>query len=86
MAEDQQTGLVKRIAIAPIRFYQRLLSPLLGPRCCYYPTCSEYMIIAIKRFGVIRGSWLGIKRIARCHPMAQGGNDPVPEEIKQKKS
>ena len=86
MAEDQSTGLVKKIAIAPIRFYQRVISPLLGPRCCYYPTCSEYMIIAIKRFGVFHGLWLGLKRIMRCHPMAQGGHDPVPEKTREKTS
>lgn len=73
---------MKKLFIIPIRFYQKTISPLLGPHCRYTPTCSQYTIEAIQRFGVIKGFWMGIKRIARCHPMAEGGHDPVPENLK----
>ena len=77
---------MKRILIAFIRIYQRLLSPLLGPRCCYYPSCSQYAIEAIKLHGPVKGTWLSIKRISRCHPLAEIGNDPVPVLINKTKS
>lgn len=68
------------LAIFLIRGYQRLLSPLLGPRCRFHPTCSQYAIAAIERFGVIQGTWLGLRRLSRCHPLNPGGEDPVPEK------
>lgn len=64
--------------IAIVYFYRWVISPMLGPRCRYYPTCSEYALIALKEYGAIKGSWLAIKRIGRCHPGAKGGFDPVP--------
>ena len=62
-----------------IRLYQKLLSPLLGGNCRYLPTCSEYSYEAIGHFGVIRGTWMGVRRVGRCHPWHEGGYDPVPE-------
>jgi len=70
---------VKVVALALIRFYKRFISPLLPSSCRFYPTCSVYTYEAIERYGVIRGGWLGIKRISRCHPLNPGGYDPVPD-------
>ena len=61
-----------------IRLYQRFVSPFLGPRCRYYPSCSHYALQAVQRFGTLRGSWLTLKRLACCHPWHPGGYDPVP--------
>jgi|TARA_A100001388_G_scaffold21006_1_gene13780 hypothetical protein len=66
------------IFIVPIKLYQILLSPLLGQSCRYHPTCSQYAVEAIEKYGPIKGIWLGIKRIARCHPWGGSGHDPVP--------
>lgn len=70
---------MKSIALAMIRFYKRFISPALPSSCIYEPTCSVYTYQAIERYGVIRGTWMGIKRISRCHPFHAGGYDPVPE-------
>ncbi|PJF40641.1 MAG: membrane protein insertion efficiency factor YidD [Chloroflexi bacterium] len=70
---------MKRLVLALIRFYQKQISPRTPPSCIYYPTCSYYTYEAIERYGVIRGGWMGIKRIGRCHPMSAGGYDPVPD-------
>lgn len=66
-----------------IRVYQRYISPFLPPSCRYRPSCSEYARQAILRYGVLRGSWLAVRRIARCHPFSSGGWDPVPEDYSQ---
>ena len=63
-----------------IRVYQWTLSPLLGPACRFYPSCSQYALEAIERFGCLRGGWLAVKRLSRCHPWHPGGYDPVPVE------
>jgi uncharacterized protein len=62
-----------------IRLYQLALSPLLGAHCRFYPSCSSYALQAIERFGLLRGGWLSLKRIGRCHPWHAGGVDLVPE-------
>lgn len=61
-----------------IRGYQRFISPALPSSCRFYPTCSEYTYQAVEKYGVLRGGWLGIRRISRCHPFNPGGYDPVP--------
>ena len=66
------------LLIIPIKFYQILISPLLGPRCRYYPTCSNYAVQAIEKHGAFKGSWLAFKRIISCHPWGGSGHDPVP--------
>ena len=68
----------KKILIIMVRFYQMCISPLLGPHCRFTPTCSQYFIEAVEKYGPLKGSWLGIKRILRCHPGNPGGYDPVP--------
>jgi putative membrane protein insertion efficiency factor len=61
-----------------IKLYQWIISPILGPKCRYTPTCSNYALEAIKKYGPLKGVWLGIKRISRCHPWGGHGYDPVP--------
>lgn len=72
-------GILGRIFRTLIRGYQLVISPLLGPRCRFLPTCSDYAMEAIERHGAARGSWLATRRLLRCHPFNPGGIDPVPE-------
>jgi len=71
--------MAKKILILFVRTYQLLISPLLGANCRFQPTCSHYMIDAIDRFGALKGTWLGLRRLSRCHPWHEGGLDPVPD-------
>lgn len=64
-------------ALFALRFYKRWISPLLPSACRFHPTCSVYMMEAIQTHGLMRGAWIGLKRIARCHPFHEGGFDPV---------
>src|ERR1044072_1208466 len=72
--------MLKKLFILPIRFYQIAISPLLGTHCRHTPSCSQYAIEAIREWGVIKGIWLGTKRIGRCHPWGTSGYDPVPKK------
>jgi len=70
--------MFKKLAIGLIKLYQKLVSPLLGANCRFYPTCSQYALEAINKYGFVKGSWLAVRRILRCHPFHPGGYDPVP--------
>jgi putative membrane protein insertion efficiency factor len=67
-----------RLAVGALRFYKKVISPLLPPACRFTPTCSEYAAEAIARYGLLRGGWMGLRRLLRCHPLNPGGHDPVP--------
>ena len=71
-------GPVARVLLALVGLYRRGISPLLGPRCRFSPTCSAYAAGALTAHGALRGSWLAVRRVARCHPFSPGGLDPVP--------
>lgn len=72
----------RKILIAPlkllVKFYQWVISPALGPKCRFTPTCSEYMLGCLDKYGPLKGTWLGLKRLSRCHPWGGHGHDPVP--------
>lgn len=70
---------MKILFILPIRFYQYAISPLMAPHCRFYPTCSAYAVEAIQRFGAVKGMYLATRRLMRCHPLSDGGHDPVPD-------
>jgi len=70
--------IMRGVALVPLRFYKRFISPLLPPMCRFEPTCSVYTMQAVEKYGVLRGVWLGIRRLGRCHPFNPGGWDPVP--------
>lgn len=69
---------MKQLVIFFIRLYQAAISPFVGHCCRFFPTCSEYGVEAVKKHGALRGSWLALRRICRCHPLHRGGSDPVP--------
>jgi putative membrane protein insertion efficiency factor len=69
---------MKPVFLSGIRLYQRILSPALAPSCRFVPSCSQYAYEAIEKYGVIKGGWLALRRIGRCHPLHPGGYDPVP--------
>ncbi len=69
----------RNLVLGLIAIYQKMVSPVVGANCRYQPTCSWYSAEAIERFGVLRGGWLGLRRIGRCHPLRPGGYDPVPD-------
>ncbi len=76
MASSPSLGA--RVLILLIKGYQRVISPLIGPCCRFNPTCSQYGLEALTRFGMIKGGWLTLKRVLKCHPLHEGGDDPVP--------
>ena len=80
MTRSTLPNIAQKIFIAPIRLYQLTISPLLGTHCRHTPSCSQYAIDAIREWGVFRGTWLGVKRIERCHPWGTHGYDPVPKK------
>jgi hypothetical protein len=69
---------MKAVFLLLIRMYKRILSPILGRRCRFYPTCSDYTLEAVEKFGLAKGIWLGLKRLLKCHPFHAGGLDPIP--------
>jgi len=80
---SERVGFENRASRWAFAVYKRVLSPMVHvvspTQCLYLPTCSEYAYVALARFGVVRGSWLALRRLARCHPFAKGGLDPVPQ-------
>ncbi|MBQ4567398.1 MAG: membrane protein insertion efficiency factor YidD [Desulfovibrio sp.] len=69
---------LRSLCVMPIRVYQRFISPVLPPACRFYPTCSAYAVEAVMRHGILRGGWLALRRLCRCHPWGGWGYDPVP--------
>jgi len=68
---------MRRVVLALLHLYKRIISPVLPPMCRFEPTCSAYMMQAVEKYGVVRGVWLGLRRLGRCHPFNPGGWDPV---------
>jgi len=82
MTAERMVGLLRRlpqlVLLGLLRVYQTTISPLTGPTCRYYPSCSSYAVIAVQRHGALRGTWLALRRLGRCHPWTPGGVDDVP--------
>lgn len=76
---------MKKFLMFIIKIYQKVISPLTPPSCRFYPTCSHYGLEALEKHGALKGSWLAIRRISKCHPFHEGGFDPVPEKALEKK-
>ncbi|MGI8508786.1 MAG: membrane protein insertion efficiency factor YidD [Gemmatimonadaceae bacterium] len=76
--ESHRRSIGVQLLRAPIRFYQLAISPMTPPSCRYFPTCSNYALQAMDKYGVLKGGWLATRRILRCHPFRPGGYDPVP--------
>ncbi|WP_082731912.1 membrane protein insertion efficiency factor YidD [Sporosarcina sp. HYO08] len=70
---------MKTVLIFLIKFYQKAISPMKPPTCRFYPTCSRYGVDALEKHGALKGSWLTLKRVSKCHPFHEGGFDPVPD-------
>ena len=77
-ADEAVPTLAARFFIVPVVGYRRFISPLLPPACRFYPSCSAYALEAVQLHGALRGSWLAVRRLSRCHPFHAGGLDPVP--------
>ncbi|MGL1833659.1 membrane protein insertion efficiency factor YidD [Rhodocyclaceae bacterium SMB388] len=77
--------MLKKLLLGLIGMYRYGISPMLGRNCRFHPTCSEYAMEAIKLHGSLRGSWLALKRVGKCHPFHPGGFDPVPEHLQNEK-
>lgn len=77
-SSNEKQSLMAYLFLGIIHFYRYCISPFIGSRCRFYPTCSTYGLEAIKIHGALKGGWLTLKRISRCHPLSQGGEDPVP--------
>ncbi|KGF13107.1 membrane protein insertion efficiency factor [Peptostreptococcus sp. MV1] len=71
------SGILAMACIGLVRFYQKFISPLKGPTCRFYPTCSQYSIQAFKKYGFLKGLWLTLRRVSKCHPFHPGGYDPL---------
>ena len=75
--KKRASQVLEGFAVGLIRFYQKHISPMHGPTCRFRPTCSEYTVQALRKYGLVKGLWLGIKRVSRCHPFHPGGYDPL---------
>lgn len=78
--------IIGRAIIAVLHFYHRWISPMRPPACRFAPSCSVYAMTAIERFGVLRGGWLAVRRLSRCHPYHRGGHDPVPDRVDRREA
>jgi len=84
--DSRELSAIAWLLVQLLRGYQRFVSPLLGPRCRFYPSCSAYALEAVRLHGALRGSWLAVRRLSRCHPFHPGGLDPVPGSDQQSSS